>query len=94
VASVGTRDGLRDRDSARLATLGTSALKGASTMLLSARCPTSRPTVRLRKTRSNPHQSESADESGERREVEPVGEFELKGIRRPLAAYNVQSVVS
>ena len=26
--------------------------------------------------------------------VEPVGEFELKGIRRPLAAYNVQSVVS
>ena len=22
-------------------------------------------------------------------EVEPVGEFELKGIRRPLAAYNV-----
>ena len=21
--------------------------------------------------------------------VEPVGEFELKGIRRPLAAYNV-----
>ena len=25
--------------------------------------------------------------------VEPVGEFELKGIRRPLAAYNVVSVV-
>ena len=23
--------------------------------------------------------------------VEPVGEFELKGIRRPLAAYNVIS---
>ena len=22
-------------------------------------------------------------------QVEPVGEFELKGIRRPLAAYNV-----
>jgi hypothetical protein len=22
-------------------------------------------------------------------EVEPVGEFELKGIRRPMAAYNV-----
>jgi class 3 adenylate cyclase len=26
--------------------------------------------------------------------VEPVGEFELKGIRRPLAAYNVVSAVS
>ena len=26
--------------------------------------------------------------------VEPVGEFELKGIRRPLAAYNVVAVVS
>jgi class 3 adenylate cyclase len=26
-------------------------------------------------------------------QVEPVGEFELKGIRRPLAAYNVVSVV-
>jgi hypothetical protein len=26
--------------------------------------------------------------------VEPVGEFELKGIRRPLAAYNVICVVS
>ena len=25
--------------------------------------------------------------------VEPVGEFELKGIRRPLAAYNVLGVV-
>jgi hypothetical protein len=24
--------------------------------------------------------------------VEPVGEFELKGIRRPLAAYNVVAV--
>jgi class 3 adenylate cyclase len=27
-------------------------------------------------------------------EVEPVGEFELKGIRRPLAAYNVVGAVS
>jgi class 3 adenylate cyclase len=27
-------------------------------------------------------------------QVEPVGEFELKGIRRPLAAYNVVAVVS
>ena len=27
-------------------------------------------------------------------EVEPVGEFELKGIRRPLAAYNVLAAVS
>jgi hypothetical protein len=26
--------------------------------------------------------------------VEPVGEFELKGIRRPLAAYNVIGVGS
>ena len=26
--------------------------------------------------------------------VEPVGEFELKGIRRPLATYNVVGVVS
>jgi class 3 adenylate cyclase len=26
--------------------------------------------------------------------VEPVGEFELKGIRRPLAAYNVVAAVS
>ena len=26
--------------------------------------------------------------------VEPVGEFELKGIRRPLAAYNVVGRVS
>ena len=26
-------------------------------------------------------------------EVEPVGEFELKGIRRPLAAYNVVAAV-
>jgi adenylate cyclase len=26
--------------------------------------------------------------------VEPVGEFELKGIRRPLAAYNVVSIQS
>ena len=26
--------------------------------------------------------------------VEPVGEFELKGIRRPLAAYNVLSGAS
>ena len=26
--------------------------------------------------------------------VEPVGEFELKGIRRPLAAYNVVAVAS
>ena len=25
--------------------------------------------------------------------VEPVGEFELKGIRRPLAAYNVLAAV-
>jgi class 3 adenylate cyclase len=25
--------------------------------------------------------------------VEPVGEFELKGIRRPLAAYNVVGAV-
>jgi hypothetical protein len=25
--------------------------------------------------------------------VEPVGEFELKGIRRPMAAYDVISVV-
>src|ERR1700748_880419 len=27
-------------------------------------------------------------------QVEPVGEFELKGIRRPLAAYNVVAVQS
>jgi hypothetical protein len=26
--------------------------------------------------------------------VEPVGEFTLKGIRRPLAAYNVLAAVS
>jgi adenylate cyclase len=26
--------------------------------------------------------------------VEPVGEFSLKGIRRPLAAYNVLAAVS
>ena len=26
--------------------------------------------------------------------VEPVGEFELKGIRRPLAAYNVIGAVA
>jgi adenylate cyclase len=26
--------------------------------------------------------------------VEPVGEFELKGIRRPIAAYNVLAVAS
>jgi hypothetical protein len=26
--------------------------------------------------------------------VEPVGEFELKGIRRPLAAYNVVAAKS
>jgi hypothetical protein len=26
--------------------------------------------------------------------VEPVGEFELKGIRRPLAAYNVVDAVA
>jgi hypothetical protein len=26
--------------------------------------------------------------------VEPVGEFELKGIRRPLAAYNVVGAIS
>jgi hypothetical protein len=26
--------------------------------------------------------------------VEPVGEFELKGIRRPLAAYNVVGAAS
>jgi hypothetical protein len=26
--------------------------------------------------------------------VEPVGEFELKGIRRPIAAYNVLAAVS
>ena len=25
--------------------------------------------------------------------VEPVGEFELKGIRRPLAAYNVVGAI-
>src|SRR5690242_5651807 len=27
-------------------------------------------------------------------QVEPVGEFELKGIRRPLAAYNVIAVLA
>jgi hypothetical protein len=27
-------------------------------------------------------------------QVEPVGEFELKGIRRPLAAYNVVAAIS
>ena len=27
------------------------------------------------------------------RKVEPVGEFELKGIRRPLATYNVVCAV-
>ena len=26
--------------------------------------------------------------------VEPVGEFELKGIRRPLAAYNVLAIIN
>ena len=26
--------------------------------------------------------------------IEPVGEFELKGIRRPLAAYNVVAATS
>ena len=26
--------------------------------------------------------------------IEPVGEFELKGIRRPLAAYHVVAAVS
>jgi len=26
--------------------------------------------------------------------VEPVGEFELKGIRRPLAAYNIVGALS
>jgi hypothetical protein len=26
--------------------------------------------------------------------VEPVGEFELKGIRRPLAAYNVLAAIA
>jgi class 3 adenylate cyclase len=26
--------------------------------------------------------------------VEPVGEFELKGIRRPMAAYNVVAAMS
>jgi hypothetical protein len=48
----------------------------------------------MSKARSNPHRPESADEGENAVKVEPVGEFELKGIRRPLAAYNVLGTAS
>jgi hypothetical protein len=38
---------------------------------------------------ANPHQSASVMKVENAVKVEPVGEFELKGIRRPLAGYNV-----
>jgi hypothetical protein len=44
---------------------------------------------------SNPHQRSGVDEGRACRvQVEPVGEFELKGIRRPMAAYNVVAAVN
>jgi hypothetical protein len=43
----------------------------------------------MRPSRDNSHQSRVLTKVENAVRVEPVGEFELKGIRRPLAAYNV-----
>ena len=43
--------------------------------------------------RTNSHQPAGVDEGRESREGRAVGEFELKEIRRPLAAYNVVAAI-
>ena len=43
---------------------------------------------------SDTHQPAHADGFEDAVKVEPVGEFELKGIRRPIAAYNVPAVAT
>ena len=51
------------------------------------------PALRRGKARTNPNQSARAEKVEDAVTVEPVGEFELKGIRRPLAAYTVVAAV-
>jgi hypothetical protein len=48
----------------------------------------------MRLNRAKPSSARETDGGRERRAVEPVAEFELKGIRRPLAAYNVIAALS
>jgi hypothetical protein len=46
--------------------------------------------LRRAKTRSNPHQPARALLAVDKAvTVEPIGEFALKGIRRPMMTYNV-----
>ena len=95
MASLGTRHWLRHRDCARIATLGTIGFEGrfdyaavgTVSNVASRLCDEAKPGQILISARVLTKVDNAL-------KVEPVGEFELKGIRRPLAAYNVVAVSS
>ena len=66
-----------------------SALRDASTMPPSGPLLTSPLGYAMRPSRANPISARVLMKVENAVKVEPVGEFGLKGIRRPLAAYNV-----
>jgi hypothetical protein len=90
MASVGTRHWLRHRHCTRVATLGTIGFEGGFdyaaigtvSNVASRLCDEAKPGQILISARVLTKVENAV-------KVEPVGEFELKGIRRPLAAYNV-----
>ena len=67
-----------------------SALRAASTMPLLARYPTLCDEAKPGQILISPRVLTKGEHAVQ---VEPVGEFELKGIRRPLAAYNVVAAI-
>jgi len=84
---VGTRHWLRRLDSARVCTIGFEgrfdyAAIGTVSNVASRLCDEAKPGQILISPRVLTKVENAV-------KVEPVGEFELKGIRRPLAAYNV-----
>jgi class 3 adenylate cyclase len=95
VASARARDWLRHRDCARLrcaCTIGYEgrfdyAAIGTVSNVASRLCDEAKPGQILISPRVLTKVENAV-------KVEPVGEFELKGIRRPLAAYNVIATVS
>jgi hypothetical protein len=95
VASLGTRHWLWHRDCARIATLGTIRFEGrfdyaaigTVSNVASRLCDEAKPGQILISPRVLTKVENAV-------KVDSVGEFELKGIRRPLAAYNVLAAVS
>ena len=95
MASLGTRHWLWHRDCARIATLGTIGFEGRFdyaaigkvSNVASRLCDEAKPGQILISPRVLTKVENAV-------KVDPVGEFELKGIKWPVAAYNVVGAVA